>query len=179
MLGDLARLSIDELEEIRRLRVADAYDRLADFDPVRRLDLDRDWRRLAALMDAAGFPINPITGGSLFPDERRAWGDEIRSRHLNVDEVAQGAEHLNRVSFDLLAPHMRSVLEAEGGQHVDLDPSSPDHLKAIALSEQGRIAIPDEVVHDATQVVGERYHRLVAFFDAAARHNQCTVFWAG
>jgi hypothetical protein len=47
------------------------------------------WDGLAALVDTAHFPINPIAAGSLYPDERTSWGADADSRSLTVEKVGQ------------------------------------------------------------------------------------------
>lgn len=177
VLGDFVRLDPQLLEQIRATP-RDAYARLSDFDEASRLDLDRAWRRLAALMAAARFPINPIAAGSAFPDERTSWGAEADSRSLTVPEVAQAAAHLNQIPFDVLKPHLRSVLEAEDGVYVNLDPTSPRYLEPPPPEEAARIRVPDERLRDIEFLLAEHYQALVTFFDVAAKNGECTVFWA-
>ncbi|HJP76213.1 MAG TPA: hypothetical protein VJ914_18230 [Pseudonocardiaceae bacterium] len=83
VLGEVARISPDELD---RLRLdGGAYDYLDG---------------LRFVMDAAGFPVNPIGGGRPYPDERSAWGHGMpntTSCALTADEVRQVAA---RASYD-------------------------------------------------------------------------------
>lgn len=156
VLGDFVRMEPDQLEEIRSTP-EDAYDRLTFFDPACKLDLDRAWSRLAFVMDAAGFPLNPITAGRLFPDVDSAWGAELDSRSLNADQVATASAFLRHTPFEVLAPYVPAAYAAEG--RINTDPG-PEILAAV---------------HDQ---LASRYRALVEFFDAAAREGQCTVFWA-
>ncbi|MFI6823200.1 DUF1877 family protein [Micromonospora sp. NPDC050187] len=155
LLGESVRLSMDHLEELRRLPSSDSYRQLTEFDAAYCIDLDRFWKRLAPLMDAAAFPVNPITGGSPFPDERRAWTKGPVARWLSVQEVALVAGHLNRTSYDVLVSHIRAVLEAGSSSYVD-----------------------DEWVAEVETLLAEPYRELVDFYKAAAIHGQCTIFWA-
>ncbi|MGC5332466.1 DUF1877 family protein [Micromonospora sp. DT62] len=163
VLGDFARLSPEQLEEFRTMPSVDAYSQLADFDePGCRLDLDRTWSRLAFLIDAAHLPINPITVGSFFPDERTAWGQDGDSRSLTPEQVAQAAVHLMSTPFDVLAPHVRAALTAE--------------YRGPLNRKQSRYV--SDILPWITEHLAAHYRALVEFFDAAARNNQCTVFWA-
>ncbi|WP_327027816.1 hypothetical protein OG989_18810 [Micromonospora sp. NBC_01740] len=176
--AEFVRLDADLLNDIRQLASIDAYRQLTDFDPIYCLDLDRAWRRLAPLMAAASFPINPITDGSPFPDEQRAWREGPGSRWLGVQDVALAAAHLSRTPYSVLAPLVRSVVEAEEGVHVNLDVESPDYGKPLSPDEASRIVVGEEVVRELTELLAEPYRDLCKFFDLAALDGQCTIFWA-
>ncbi|GLY23724.1 hypothetical protein Misp04_34560 [Micromonospora sp. NBRC 101691] len=178
VLGESVRLSAEHLEELRRLSSIDAFWRLTKFEPTCRIDLDRFWKRLAPLMDAVAFPINPITGGSPFPDELRAWTEGCGSWWLSVQEVAVVARCLGRTSYEVLTPHIRAVLEAEDVVYADLDVDSPNYGKLLPPEEASRMRVTDETVAAVEELLVEPYRELVEFFEAAASHGQCTIFWA-
>ena len=170
-LGEFRRLPVVLLEEIRAAP-QEAYDRVAVLDDM--LDLDRAWQRLAALMDRADFPLNPISAGALFPDERHAFGRDGDSRALTPEQVAMAAAHFSRTPFDVLAVHLRPLLDSE--QWVPI----PDPLLAPpAPAEVGTYRVDDETERAIRRTLAASYRELVAFFAAAAKHRQCTVFWAG
>ncbi|WP_406062946.1 DUF1877 family protein [Micromonospora sp. NBC_00860] len=177
VLGDFVRLDPETLTQLRSTPV-EAYERLTLFPEAARLDLGQAWRRLAALMDAAHFPINPITAGSLYPDERHAWGAQADSRCLGVEEVSRSSLHLSRTPFDVLTPHLRQILEEEQGILVDLDPASPQYLEPLSAEMAADGPMSNEEIHNIQLVLADRYEALVAFFGAAAKGGQCTVFWA-
>ncbi|WP_406045728.1 hypothetical protein OG799_15370 [Micromonospora sp. NBC_00898] len=129
-------------------------------------------------MDAAHFPINPVTAGSLYPDERTSWGARADSRSLTVEEVARAAAHLSQTPFDVLRPQLRQVLEEEEGILVNLDPASPHYLEPLSPEEAAQVRMSDVTVRNIELILADRYEALVVFFDAAAGAGQCTVFWA-
>lgn len=159
VLGDLARLDPDLLEELRAAP-DEAYGHLLDMAPEYRLDLDRDWVVLSFLMDAAEFPLNPVTAGDPFPDQDTAWGargDCPLSRSLAPSDVARAADLLHGTPFDLLEPHLPA-----------------------ALAVHNRLGVPltTERVENIRRLLAQRYGALVTFFGSAAKNGQCTVFWA-
>ncbi|MDI6103851.1 DUF1877 family protein [Actinoplanes sp. NEAU-A12] len=171
LLGEFRRLPADLLEEIRATP-RDAYDRLADLDDM--LDLDRSWERLAKLIDRTGFPLNPITAGTPFPDEHHAFGRAGGSRALTIEEVAAAAERLSQVPFDVLQANLRPLLETE--------PISPQSFESQMLGW------PFDPRLDVNRLKAEReqavritlagsYSDLVRFFCVAAEKQDCTVFW--
>ncbi|MFI0796690.1 DUF1877 family protein [Micromonospora rubida] len=179
MLGDFVRLDPELLAQIRSTPTQ-AYDRLTRFPESSRLDLGTAWQRLVALMDTARFPINPVAAGSIFPDERTSWGAEADSRVLAAEEVAQASAHLNQTPFEVLVPHLQQILKDEDKILVNLDPTpgSPHYLKPLSPEEAAQWRISDEALRNIELVLADRYEALVAFFDTAANHGQCTVFWA-
>ncbi|MFI6823196.1 hypothetical protein ACIBJE_19885 [Micromonospora sp. NPDC050187] len=103
--------------------------------------------QLAFLMDAAHFPINPITTGSLFPDEQTAWSRDGDSHSLIPEQVAQVAAHLKSTPFDVLAPHVRAALTAE--------------YRGSLNEEQSRYL--SDILGWATEHLAEHYRALVVF----------------
>ncbi|GAA2649547.1 DUF1877 family protein [Paractinoplanes durhamensis] len=165
-LGEFRRVPAARLEEIRA-RPADAYDRIVALAGM--LDLDRAWQRLSALMDRAGFPVNPIAGGTPFPDASHAFGREGDSRALSADQVAAAAAHLARTPFDELAVHLRAQLESEEWVAIK-ELAWPPEPVAYQVDEEMERALLD--------TLAESYKELVAFFAEAAAEQECTVFWA-
>ncbi|MEU8816617.1 DUF1877 family protein [Actinoplanes sp. NPDC048796] len=149
VLGEFRRMSPALLEEIRA-DPANAWNRVGALDDM--LDLDRAWERLADLMDRSGFPLNPITGGVPFPDERHDFGSSLTAK-----QVKAAAEHLSVTPFGALEVHLRPLLETEEphGGHVD-------ERRARAIRDRLALA----------------YFLLVGFYRTAAAEGQATVFWA-
>ncbi|WP_431896774.1 DUF1877 family protein [Micromonospora haikouensis] len=177
VLGEFVRLDPELLGQVRSTPTQ-AYDRLSRFSESSRLDLGQAWQRLAALMDAARFPLNPVSAGSVFPDECTSWGAEADSRVLTAKEVAQASAHLNQAPFEVLMPHLRQVVEGEEGILVNLDPGSPHYLEPLSPEEAAKWRVPDERLRTIAPFLADRYEALVAFFDVAAKSAQCVVFWA-
>jgi hypothetical protein len=194
VLGEFVRLDPQLLEDVRR--DPDAYQRLIDFDPAAHLDLDRAWARLALLLDEAGFLLNPIRAGDLFPDGSSAWGYAGDSRALSVDQVRQAAIYLNATPFGDLAAHVPAVALALGY----VGPFTPERLQGLEKYVKNLETLPSagpavgtRTVIAAGGVFGDAadaeltnlrdslerwYVNLVEFFRAAAAAGQCTVFWA-
>ncbi|GAA0466358.1 hypothetical protein Ade02nite_46750 [Paractinoplanes deccanensis] len=166
VLGEFRRVAPEELERIRAVPelARDRADRLPAW-----LDLDRAWERLAALMDRAGFPVNPISGGEPFPDERHAFG-----RSLTPAQVATAATHLARTPFGELEPHLRPLLDGEGWFQLPEQPL----LEPFVPTEADFHPVDDETARAIRDTLAEAYAELAQFFTAAARDGQCTVFWA-
>ncbi|XVV15301.1 DUF1877 family protein [Actinoplanes sp. CA-131856] len=171
VLGEFRRVSPAVLEEIRAdpERAWDQVDRLPDD-----LDLDRAWERLATLMDKAGFPLNPISGGTLFPDEAHAFGRDGDSRALTPAQVAEVAARLSRTPFTDLEPHLRPMLDAEGWFQLP----EPPLLEPFTPTEVDFHPVDDETAQAIRNTLAEAYDELAEFFTAAAQNNQSTVFWA-
>jgi hypothetical protein len=149
-LGDLIRLDPATLAELRTDPKAYLY--LCETDPPQKLELDKAWRRLAALLDTAGLSINPITGGAPFPDEQNAWDDAY---WLTPQQVAEAAAELTRTPFAHLEPGLAAALLAEGWLELD-----------DALLEHSRIGLT------------ARYAAIVPFFQETAADGLAMVFWA-
>ena len=177
-LGDFVRLSPALLEEIRAVPQTSYFRLTEEFGPPERLELDWEWRPFAGLMDAAGFPINPVTSGSIFPDERMSFGAQSDSRSLSPAQVARAADLLERTPFDVLAVHLRAVLEDQATETVDYDPTSPTYRQPLPPGRLVRPQLPEELVEDRRVQLAARYPDLVAFFRTAAANGECTVFWA-
>ncbi|XVV15677.1 DUF1877 family protein [Actinoplanes sp. CA-131856] len=154
MLGEFRRMSPELLGEVKAAP-ENAWDRVSVLDDM--LDLDREWRRLADLMDRAGFSLNPITGGEPFPGERYQFGDHGLS--LTAEQVKAAAEHLAVTPFGALEIHLRPLLAETSGPVV----SEVDEERARAIRNRLQLA----------------YFVLVGFYLTAAAEGQCTVFWAG
>jgi hypothetical protein len=162
------------LEEIRATP-EDAYARVLALPDM--LDLDRAWQRLAALMDAAKFPLNPITAGELFPDERHSFGRDGDSRALSPEQVAAAAAHLIKTPFSELAPHLRPLLDAEPRFPLP-DPRAP-LLEPLAPLDPESYRVDEETERAIRKTLEKSYSELVSFFREAAERGECTVFWAG
>ena len=168
VLGDFVRLSPALLEEIRAVPET-AYLRMTgEFGAPERLELDWEWRPYAGLFDAAGFPLNPVSSGSPYPDERSAFGAEGDAHSLSVLEVVQAADLLSRTPFEVLEVHLRAVLEDQATVTIDYDYTSPGYHQPLAPEKVVRPHLPDDLVHDRRVQLAERYGYLVAFFRAAA-----------
>ncbi|MFF5081586.1 DUF1877 family protein [Actinoplanes sp. NPDC000266] len=155
VLGEFRRMPPAHLEEIKA-GPENAWDRVSVLSDM--LDLDREWRRLAELMDRAGFPLNPVTGGAPFPDERCDFG-----LSLTAEQVKAAAEHLAVTPFGALEVHLRPLLEAEApGPALEPVVSPVDEGRARAIRDRLALA----------------YLLLVGFYRTAAAEGQCTVFWA-
>lgn len=165
-LGEFRRLSPEMLEELRPHSGLEAYDRVARLDDM--LDLDRAWRWLAALADRAAFPVNPITAGVPFPDERRAWGNEVASRLLDPERVAAAAAHLANTPFEILETHLRPLLDFEAQAPVPGQPPNAD-AEVVRVDEEREQAIRNTLARS--------YDEMVSFFESAAKAGQCTIFW--
>jgi hypothetical protein len=166
------------LEEIRAVPET-SYFRLTDeFGPPERLELDWQWRPFAGLFDAAGFSLNPVTSGSIFPDEHTSFGAHSDSHTLSATEVVQAADLLRRTPFEALAVHLRTVLEDQATVTIDYDRTSPGYHKSLPPEKVVRPHLPDEFVRERHDQLAERYEELVAFFRAAADRGDCTIFWA-
>ena len=153
--GDFASLTAERLEEIRATP-AEAYDLvLGGVGCVGHLDIERSYRGLAILMEADGFPVNPITGGTPFPDDRHNWGTTIESRSLTVAEVARAADTL------LATPY--SQLER--------------HRYPLALGEEFSRPIDEDFLDSRLTRLGQFYPLLAAFFADTAERGLCTIFW--
>lgn len=155
-------MSPETLEDIRS-EPPRAHDRVHDLPDS--LDVDRDWKRLAALLDLAGFPVNPMTGGEVFPDERYSWGGNGDALALTTEQVTLVADRLAGTPFDQVAQHLPH-LHAQGWQSVHPD----GHLHPITAEEDMAAAVRERLA--------EAYAQLTAFFAAAAANGQRTIFWA-
>ncbi|WP_027343093.1 DUF1877 family protein [Hamadaea tsunoensis] len=154
VLGDIARVSTTELERLRF--DSDAYGYLSGAQ-VPKVDLDRYWDCLRFVMDAAGFPVNPI-GGRPYPDEASAWGDgtpNSSSCTRTPDEVRLAAASLAATPFAALTKYLPAANAAA------LYPSNYDWTSLATRTNTAR-----------------HYGALVAFFQQAAADGQSTVFWA-
>ncbi|MET8147902.1 DUF1877 family protein [Actinoplanes sp. NPDC049668] len=176
-LGDFVRLDATTLEHIRT-GPDDAYDVLSALEPPEKLELDGAWRRLGALLDAVGLPLNPITAGALFPDEHSAWGQNLDSRSLTPDEVDRAAAGLRQTSFADLEAHLPVVLAAEDWVYFDDNPESPTFMTPIPREQSSPVVIPEETVRNISLTLARSFVALVAFFDEASTKAQSTVFWA-
>jgi hypothetical protein len=172
-LGEFRRVSAVLLEEIRATP-EEAYDRVAILDDM--LDLDRAWQRLAALMDRAEFPLNPITAGTPYPDERHAFGRDADSRALTTEQVAAAAEHLSLTAFAVLGAHLRPLLDAEAWIPIP-DPNAP-MLGVSPPAEVDTYQVSAETERAIRSTLAASYAEMVTFFAVAAEEGQCTVFWA-
>jgi hypothetical protein len=178
VLGDFVRLSPVLLEEIRAVPET-SYLRLTDgFGPPERLELDWEWRPYGGLFDAAGFPVNPVRSGTIFPNEHMSFGTYGDSHSLSETEVAQAADLLARTPFEALAVHLRTVLEDQATVTIDYDYTSPGYHKPLPPEKVVRPHLPDELIRDRHYQLAERYGELVAFFRTAADRGECAVFWA-
>src|SRR5690349_1229645 len=119
--GEFRRMPASVLDDIRA-HPGQAYQRVLGSGV--RLDLGRSWERMAALLDRARFPINPITAGAVFPAEDHAFGREFDSRMLTADQVATVAAHLAGTPFEEVAAHLRPLLDTEPWVRL-ADPAAP------------------------------------------------------
>lgn len=109
---------------------------------------------LRFLLDSVGIAVNPISGGSLYPDSDWPWGYDGNSRSLTAEQVRQVADFLKMTPFATLAVHLPAASRA-------------------SLYGNARLDLP--VVRDRFDGL---YQDLINFFDAATSANQCSVFWA-
>ncbi|MEU5529390.1 DUF1877 family protein [Micromonospora chersina] len=154
VLGDVAMVSAAELDTLRS--EGNAYSYLSGTE-VPKVDLDRYWDGLRFVMDAIGFPVNPI-GGRPYPDERSAWGHGMPNSDscaLAPDEVRQAAASLVATPFTALEIHLPAANVA------GLYPGNYDWTSLATRTNAGHY-----------------YGTLVAFFQEAAAARHCTVFWA-
>jgi hypothetical protein len=177
-LGDFVRLSPVLLEEIRAVPETSYFRMTDEFGSPERLELDWEWRPYAGLFDAAGFSLNPVTSGSIFPDEHMSFGAHSDSHSLSATEVVQAADLLRWTPFEALAVHLHTVLEDQATVTIDYDRTSPGYHKPLPPEKVVRPHLPDDLVRDRRVQLAERYGDLVAFFRTAADRGECTVFWA-
>jgi hypothetical protein len=159
-LGDLVRLSPALRAEITSdLRTA--YDRMTgEFEAPQRLELDWEWGPFTGLMELAGWPVNPFTGGSPFPGADDQWDDAYT---VDAAQVADVAARLRDTPFAALAPHLRTVFSGTGGrEYVRSRPLHPT----------------DDWLREKHGQLAGRYAELVEFYRVAAANSECTVFWA-
>jgi hypothetical protein len=129
-LGDLIRVS----PALRADLAADpvtVYDRVTDFAPPERLELDWEWRPFGELFEAAGFAVNPFRSGELFPDEETAF---YEARTLGPAQVAEVAGLLTRTAFEQIAP----LLPAEWERNRELLTGSYRALTDFYRTAAGR-----------------------------------------
>jgi hypothetical protein len=162
-LGEFRRMSPETFEDIRSEPPA-AYERVRDLEES--LDVEGDWKRLAALMDLAGFPVNPMTGGEVFPDENWTWGGNGDARTLTAEQVAAVAERLAATSFEQLEPHLAGIFE-----HGWTSPHPDGDVDPLPTDDSGR---PEAVRGRLAAAWAE----LTGYFTKAAAAGHRTVFWA-
>ncbi|GAB1645710.1 hypothetical protein [Krasilnikovia sp. MM14-A1259] len=177
LLGDVIRLSPELREEIRA-DAATAYDRVTSFDGVERLELDWEWKVFAPLFAAAGFRVNPFRSGALFPDEETAFGALGDARSLDPDQVVEASDLLEQTPFTVLVPRLRDALVERDTVRVDFDRESPTYGRPLPLQRIVTPTFSDEQVESYRIRLADRYDDLTNFYRAAARHGQCTIFWA-
>ena len=166
VLGEYRRLTPEALAE-HRADPGRAYERIVELGDE--LDLDRSWARLAALLELAEFPVNPVTGGSPFPDEQSTWD----ARALDAGQVATAAAHLRRTPFEVLGRHLRPLLDGEDWRVLP-----PQPLIDLSWEELPRCRADEATELAIRQTLAAAYDSLVRYFGEAAERGQCTVFWA-
>ena len=160
-LGEFRQMSPETLEDIRS-------EPLRSFERVlevwENLPVEGDWKRLAALMDLAGFPVNPMTGADApFPNEHRNWG----ARVLTPEQVAVVADRLAATPFERLGSHLTQLFEYgwtsrdPDGDVQPLPAGEPGLREAV----RGRLAAA--------------WAELTEYFAEAAAEGRQTIFWAG
>jgi hypothetical protein len=176
-LGDLVRLPPALSAEIASVPDA-AYERMTNgFGAPERLELDWQWKPFGALMETAGFPVNPFRSGELFPNEETAFGADGDSRVLSVGQVATVARVLQRTPFDVLGAHLREYLEDEATAKTVMDYRSPDYRKPLPPEQWIRSEVEEDVVRDRYGQLDESYRDLTDFYRVAAANGEQTVFW--
>lgn len=176
-LGDLIRLPLARRERIR-LNPSGAYDEVSTFWPPERLELDWEWKPFGILFDAAGFSVNPFRSGALFPDPETAFGADCDSRTLDPSQVAEVADLLTQMSFEVLCALLRDALVEWCTVRVDHDFGSPTYGQALSPHQVVPAAISDAETEKYRVRLAGPYADLATFYRAAARDNECTVFWA-
>jgi hypothetical protein len=162
-LGEFRQVSPETLEDVRSEPPA-AYGRVHELEEG--LDVEGDWKRLAALMDLAGFPVNPMTGGEVFPDERWTWGGNGDARALTTEQVAAVAGRLAATPFESLGLYLSRIFEqgwTSPHPDGDVDPLPVDDTERPEAIEK-RLAAG--------------WAELTAYFRQAASAGRQTIFWA-
>jgi hypothetical protein len=177
LLGDVIRLSPELREEIRA-DPSNAYDRVTSFGGPERLELDWEWKVFAPLFAAAGFRVNPFRSGALFPDEETAFGAWGDARSLDPHQVVEAAVLLEQTPFAVLAPRLRDALVERDTVRVDYDYESPTYGQPLPLERIVMPAFSNERMESYRLQLADRYDDLTNFYSAAARHGECTIFWA-
>lgn len=172
LLGDVIRLSPELWEDIRA-DPSTAYDRVTNFGGPERLELDWEWKVFSPLLAAAGFRVNPFLSGALFPDEQTAFGASLDPR-----QVAEAAALLAQTPFTVLAPRLRDALVQRDTVLVDYDHESPTYGQPLPPERIVTPTFPNERVESYRIRLAPRYDDLTDFYSAAARHGECTIFWA-
>ncbi|MBL7255258.1 hypothetical protein [Paractinoplanes lichenicola] len=177
LLGDLIRLSPGLREDIRG-DPSTAYERVTKFGGAERLELDWEWKVFGPLFAAAGFGVNPFRSGALFPDAENAFGAWGDSRSLDPAQVVEAAALLERTPFAALAPRLRDALVERDTVRVDYDFESPTYGQPLPPERIVTPVFSDERVEMYRIQLADRYDDLTGFFATAARHGECTIFWA-
>lgn len=177
VLGDLIRLPTSRLNEIRA-DPSTAYDEVTNFRLPARLELDWEWQPFGMLFDAAGFVVNPFRSGTLFPDEKTAFGADGDCRSLDPRQVVEVAARLEQTSFESLTPRLRTVLIEWKTIRVDQDFPSPTYGQPLPPQRIVPAVISDERIETYREHLAGQYADLTDFYRAAAQNTECTIFWA-
>ena len=177
LLGDVIRLS-PELREDIRADPSTAYERVTMFGEQERLELDWEWKLFAPLFTAAGFRVNPFRSGELFPDAQTAFGAWGDARSLDPHQVAEAAELLEQTPFTALAPNLRDALVQRDTVLIDYDYESPTYRQPLPPERIVTPTFSNERIESYRIQLAGRYDDLTTFYSAAARHGECTIFWA-
>jgi hypothetical protein len=148
------------------------------FWPPERLELDWEWKPFRTLFDAAGFSVNPFRSGALFPDAETAFGAELDSQTLDPPQVVEVAALLEQTSFAVLAEFLRDALVEWHTVKIDYDFESPTYRQPLPPQQVVPTVIPDDRLETYRARLAGRYADLAGFYRAAARDNECTIFWA-
>jgi hypothetical protein len=111
ILGTLVRLDKSRYEDILADPAGAGFDLLvAAPDP---LDVERDWDIVRFLFDRAGAPVNPVTGGVVFPNAREQWSQDGYARCLSPAEAGAVAWTLSSGAFADLSGALAAAATAD------------------------------------------------------------------
>ena len=127
-LGTLIRLDRRSFDDIRASGGSEGFHKLVSRPEP--FDIDRDWDIVRFLFDADGAPVNPISGGTDFPNSDEQWSRGGPARGFDPAEVEAIHQYLRSTSFDTLVPYLAAAAEAE----PKLYPLNRDWLSPLAAS---------------------------------------------
>jgi hypothetical protein len=152
VLGSLIRVDEAELDEIRGVGGVRQLTGHAD-----QLDLGRDWDAVGYLLERGGAPVNPVRGGSDFPDSTREWSWDGPARCLDPVQVRSLSTFLRAAPYQALERYLADTAT----DRPSLYPANRDWRAP-----------------DTARQLGEVFGRLAEFLMAAAARSQYVIFIA-